>query len=150
MHPTKRQSQYTRNRQSVTSHQSTQMANRTDPLARDVHGTNPQFLLGKIVRSKIYDNAYWKEHCFGLSGEVLFNTRIVIHILMNFSSAESLIDKAVELKYIGGTYGGARHATPFLCLLCKLLQIQPSKDIVIEYIRNEEFKYLKALGVFYL
>lgn len=45
------------------------MANRTDPLARDVHGTNPQFLLGKIARSKIYDSQYWKEHCFGLTGE---------------------------------------------------------------------------------
>ncbi|KAF8822821.1 putative pre-mRna splicing factor [Cardiosporidium cionae] len=107
------------------------MANRTDPLANSIHGTNPQFLISKIVRSKVYQHTYWKEHCFGLT-------------------AESLIDKAVELQYIGGTYGGNRKATPFLCLLLKLLQIQPSKDVVLEYIKNDKFKYLRALGAFYL
>lgn len=49
------------------------MANRTDPLAKNVHGTNPQFLLGKIVRSKVHDSAYWKENCFGLTGTAKHN-----------------------------------------------------------------------------
>lgn len=107
------------------------MANRTDPLARSVHGTNPQFLIGKIVRNKVYDSAYWKENCFGLT-------------------AASIIDKATELTHVGGTYGGSRKATPFLCLVVKLLQIQPATEIVLEYIRNEDFKYLRILGAFYL
>lgn len=44
------------------------MANRTDPLAGSVHGSNPQCLISKIVRSKIYSSLYWKEQCFGLTG----------------------------------------------------------------------------------
>lgn len=47
------------------------MANRTDGDAVNVHGTNPQNLVEKIVRSRIYDNPYWKEHCFGLDAESL-------------------------------------------------------------------------------
>ena len=32
----------------------------------------------------------------------------------------------------------------------KMLQIQPEKDIVIEFIKNEDFKYVRALGAYYL
>ena len=64
------------------------MANRTDPLARSVHGTNPQNLVEKITRSKIYGSLYWKEQCFALT-------------------AETIIDKAVELDH----FGGARRET---------------------------------------
>lgn len=46
-----------------------------------------QNLVEKILRMKIYNSMYWKEHCFALT-------------------AESLVDKAVELKYVGGTFGG--------------------------------------------
>ena len=35
---------------------------------------------------------------------------------------------------------------PFLCLILKMLQIQPSKEIVIEFIKNPDFKYVRALG----
>ena len=31
-----------------------------------------------------------------------------------------------------------------------MLQIQPEKDIVIEFIKNKECKYVRALGAFYL
>jgi pre-mRNA-splicing factor 38A len=97
------------------------MANRTDPLAKSIHGTNPQNLIEKIVRSKIYQSIYWKEQCFGLT-------------------AETLVDKAMELDHTGGSYGGNRKPTPFLCLALKMLQIQPDKDIVVEFIKNEDYK----------
>lgn len=32
-----------------------------------------QNLVEKIVRSKIYDCQYWKEHCFGLTAELLID-----------------------------------------------------------------------------
>ncbi len=57
-------------------------------------------------------------------------------------AAESLIDRAAELTHIGGTYGGNVKPTPFLCLVLKLLQIQPDKDVIVEYIQNEDFKYV--------
>ena len=86
-----------------------------------------QNLVEKIVRSRIYDCQYWKEHCFALT-------------------AESLLDKATDLRAIGGTFGGARKPAEFLCLILKLLQLQPDKEIVIEYIKNEDFKYVRVLG----
>ncbi|KFM67451.1 Pre-mRNA-splicing factor 38A, partial [Stegodyphus mimosarum] len=107
------------------------MANRTVKDAQSVRGTNPQYLIEKIIRSRIYDARYWKEECFALS-------------------AELLVDKAMELKYVGGVYGGNIKPTPFLCLVLKMLQIQPEKDIVIEFIRQEDFKYVRALGAFYM
>ena len=107
------------------------MANTSAAWATQVHGTNPQNLIEYIMRQKIYDSLYWKQHCFGLS-------------------AEALIDKAVEVSFVGGMFGEPRKPTDFACLLLKLLQIAPEKDIVLEYIRNDEFKYLRVLGAFYL
>lgn len=43
------------------------MANRTAKDASTVKGTNPQYLVEKIIRTRIYDSIYWKEKCFGLS-----------------------------------------------------------------------------------
>ena len=86
-----------------------------------------QNLVEKIVRSKIYDALYWKEHCFALT-------------------AAGIIDKAVDLKCVGGTFGGTRRPTNFLCLILKMLQIQPDKEVIIEYIKNEDFKYVRLLG----
>ena len=48
-----------------------QMANRTAKDASTVKGTNPQFLVEKIIRHRIYDSQYWKEHCFALTGTSL-------------------------------------------------------------------------------
>jgi len=56
--------------------------------------------------------------------------------------AESLIDNAIKLKAIGGIYSNQR-PTDFICLLLKLLQIQPEKEILVEYLLVEEFKYVK-------
>ena len=44
------------------------MANRTAKDAQTVKGTNPQFLVEKIIRLRVYDCKYWKEECFGLTG----------------------------------------------------------------------------------
>ncbi|KAF9472205.1 PRP38-domain-containing protein [Pholiota conissans] len=106
------------------------MANTTITGAQAVHGQNPQFLVETVVRNRIYESTFWKEHCFALT-------------------AESLIDKAIEVRFIGGVYGNQR-PTEFLCLLLKLLQIQPEKEILVEYLRAEEFKYLRALAALYI
>jgi len=54
--------------------------------------------------------------------------------------AELLVDRAMELDHLGGVYGGNVKPTPFICLILKMLQIQPSKDIVIEFIKNPDYK----------
>lgn len=56
----------------------------------------------------------------------------------------------MELKSLGGVYGGNVKPSPFLCLILKMLQIQPEKEIIIEFISNEDFKYVRALGAFYM
>lgn len=107
------------------------MANVTDTAARNIHGTDPQNLVEKIIRTRAYETMYWKQHCFALT-------------------AVSLLDKAIDLQYVGGTFGGNRRPTKFMCLLLKMLQIQPDKEIVIEYILNDDYKYVRLLGAFYL
>lgn len=77
------------------------------------------------------------------------------------------MDRAFELEYIGGMYGNYQ-PTEFLCLTLKLLTLLPEKDIIIELIKQEDvkyaklsmhskyytkfcsFRYLRALGAFYL
>ena len=54
--------------------------------------------------------------------------------------AELLVDKAMELRYVAGTIAGNIQPSPFLCLTLKMLQIQPEKDIIIEFIKNEDYK----------
>jgi pre-mRNA-splicing factor 38A len=49
------------------------MANRTIREAATVKGTNPQYLVEKIIRTRVYDSRFWKEECFALSGMFLFN-----------------------------------------------------------------------------
>ncbi|KAK7023823.1 RNA polymerase II subunit A C-terminal domain phosphatase [Favolaschia claudopus] len=107
------------------------MANTTVQGALSIHGQNPQFLVETVIRNRIWESQYWKEHCFALT-------------------AESIIDKVISLKFIGGVYGGNQRPTDFLCLLLKLLQIQPEKEILVEYMRADEFKYLRALAAFYI
>jgi len=107
------------------------MANVTDPFAKSVHGTDPQNLVEYITRQKIYSSRYWKEECFGLS-------------------AKSLLEKAAKLTTLGGSYGENRKPCHFLALLLKMLQIQPDEEIVFEMVRDESFKYVRALGACYL
>lgn len=100
------------------------------PEIQSVHGQNPQSLIEKIVRDRIKDSIYWKEECFGIN-------------------AATLIDKAIKLEYIGGVYGGTQKPTPFICLLFRMLQIQPDMNIILEFIHNSDIKYLRALGIVY-
>ena len=86
--------------------------NQTDPSAHAVHGANPIFLVPKIVREKVWAMTYWKERCFGVS-------------------AAALVDLAMELREVGGVYSATNKATNFLCLVLKMLQIQPEKEIVV-------------------
>ncbi|KRX10509.1 hypothetical protein PPERSA_01521 [Pseudocohnilembus persalinus] len=106
------------------------MANRTVKEASFVRGTNPQYLIDKILRNKIYNCRYWKENCTGLT-------------------AESLVDEAIQLEYVSGSYGGFRQPSKFICLVAKMLQLSPEKEIVLEYMRNEDYKYVTALAMFY-
>ncbi|KAL2822195.1 PRP38 family-domain-containing protein [Aspergillus cavernicola] len=128
----------------------------TGPLVR---GVNPAMLFEKAVRDRITDSYYWKEQCFGLN-------------------SATLCDRAVELSFIGGTYGVSEKPSPFLCLAFKLLSLNPDREIIMEYLdfsdpeleadeadgditaeeraqasiikHRGDFKYLRALAAFYV
>jgi pre-mRNA-splicing factor 38A len=109
------------------------MANLTDPLIRSIQGSDPQNVMEYIIRQKIYDTRYWKEECFGLS------------------VADVLEKAAHQLHCIGGSYGANTQPTKFLCLILKLLQLQPDMELIQQqFIQQHHFKYVKALGAFYL
>ena len=55
------------------------MANRTVKDAVTIKGTNPQYIIEKIIRTRIYESKFWKEECFALT-------------------AELMVDKAMDLK----------------------------------------------------
>ena len=95
-----------------------------------IHNVNPAHLLEKAVRDRIVDSYYWKEQCFAIN-------------------EATLCDRAADMTFIGGTYGQQK-PTPFLCLTLKLLQLMPTRDIVLEYLHQTEFKYLSALAAFYV
>ena len=85
----------------------------------------------KILRLRVYSTKYWKTECFALT-------------------VATLIDKASEIEYVGGTYGANRAPTPFICLLLKLLQINPEMDIVEALLLDTTNKYLRALVALYI
>jgi pre-mRNA-splicing factor 38A len=98
------------------------------------NGLNPATILEKPVRERIVDSYFWKDQCFALN-EADIVSRCVSHVT-----------------FIGGTYGISQRPSPFICLVFKLLQLAPSDEILKEYIGygGEKFKYLRALGLFYV
>ncbi|KAI9710844.1 MAG: hypothetical protein M1828_002016 [Chrysothrix sp. TS-e1954] len=96
-----------------------------------IRGQAPYLLIEEAVRNRITNSYYWKEQCFGLN-------------------AATLCDRAAELTYVGGTYNSGQRASPFLCLAFKMLQLGVEKEIVDEYLINDDFKYLRALACFYV
>lgn len=87
------------------------MAIWTDPAAKIIRGKNPQNLVEKILRAKIYQNIYRKEQYFGLT-------------------AETLVDKAMEFDHICGAIDGNRNS-----LLSCVLLLRCFRFILEEYRR---------------
>ena len=88
-------------------------------------------VLEQITRNKVYNCTYWKEKCFALN-------------------SESIIDNALELKYIGGVISNTGQPSEFICLVVKLIQLNPGEDVLKEYLSIPEYKYLRALTAFYV
>ncbi|EDR23447.1 pre-mRNA-splicing factor 38A, putative [Entamoeba dispar SAW760] len=93
--------------------------------------SGPERRLETILRNKIYNCEYWKQQCFTLT-------------------SETILDEIIKLHDFGGTYGILKKPTKFIVLIMKLLMLRPDKSIIYEYIMNDEFKYVRAIGAFYL
>jgi pre-mRNA-splicing factor 38A len=66
------------------------MANRTVKDAKSIRGTNPQHLVEKIIRSRVYDCRYWKEECFALTG----------------NPAQNKLNMTIKCCFFSGAVGG--------------------------------------------
>ncbi|KAG7813404.1 hypothetical protein KL921_000950 [Ogataea angusta] len=99
--------------------------------AKQVHGVHPVFLIEKILRERIFDSQYWKREC-------------------QHADLLVLLDRGAELEQIG-TYANAGRTlpTPFICLLLRLLQLQPAADIIDHLLVQTDFVYLTALAALY-
>ncbi|GMM38932.1 hypothetical protein DASC09_062710 [Saccharomycopsis crataegensis] len=95
-----------------------------------VHGVNPVLLVEKITREKIQDSIYWKLNCFGIN-------------IIGF------IEKASSLQLLAGT-NISNNPSHFQCLILKLLQIQPSEEVIREFLEQKYFKYLTCVALFYV
>ena len=51
---------------------------------KQIHGQDPQFLIEKIMRERIYQSVFWKDKLFA-------------------ANAEIMVDIGADQKYIGGT-----------------------------------------------
>eukprot|EP01095_Lingulamoeba_sp_RSL-Kostka_P017134 TRINITY_DN871_c2_g1_i1.p1 TRINITY_DN871_c2_g1~~TRINITY_DN871_c2_g1_i1.p1 ORF type:complete len:372 (-),score=113.39 TRINITY_DN871_c2_g1_i1:86-1201(-) len=98
---------------------------------KTVHSMNPTSLIENILKQKIHRSPYWKEYCFALT-------------------SATLTERAMEIRCFGGTYGGNKKPCDFMCLLLAMLQIQPEHDIVVEYIKNDDYIYVRLLGAVYM
>ena len=58
------------------------------------------------------------------------------------------MDRAVELTCVGGTYGGNRKPTDPVPR-SEDAQMKPDPGIVLEFIRQDDHKYARALGAYY-
>lgn len=141
------------------------MANTTVRGAQAIHGQNPQVLRTNSCKSEADDISLkicsflsnilsGLEYTSPYTGRSIVSPWLVSQIpLLSTNSlicatlAESLIDKAIALRAIGGVYGNQK-PTEFICLLLKLLQIQPEKEILVEYLLVDEFKCVKFSALF--
>ena len=105
--------------------------------------SEPLSMISNIVKDRVYESRYWKERCFALN-------------------AETILDRAKALDCIGTTFGGFNRPTHFLCLLVKLLQIQPEIEIVQAYLDHSagaasndmhiqtcDLRYMRVLAAVY-
>lgn len=98
------------------------------------NGVNPAKIMEKAVMDRIVDSYFYQEQCFAVN-------------------EADIIDRVVEhVSFIAGTLGMEQKPSPFLCLAFKLLELQPSDEVIQEYLQygGENFKYLRALAVFYV
>jgi pre-mRNA-splicing factor 38A len=72
------------------------MANRTVKGANTIKGTNPQFLIEKIIRSRIYESRYWKEECFALTAELLVDKALQLKVIIQVRLVSKVFSISVE------------------------------------------------------
>lgn len=90
-------------------------------------------LIEPIIRHRIQDSIFYKQHLY------LTNEATILPVITQ------------NIHYIAGTDSVGR-PSPYLCCLLRLLELEPSEeilDIYIDQLGYNEFKYLTALIIHY-
>ncbi|CCH45014.1 Pre-mRNA-splicing factor [Wickerhamomyces ciferrii] len=100
-------------------------------LSKSTHkGQNSILLIEKIIRERIFDSLYWKQYCFNVN-------------------AALILDRCVEIRCVGGLETSGK-PMGFICLLVKLIQLMPQREIIEFYLNQGKFKYLKVLAMVFI
>lgn len=101
--------------------------------AKRIHGKNPVLLVEKILRERIFDSIYWQKEC-------------------QLRNQLTLLDEVVEHVQLVSVYVDEARTKPtkFISLVLRLLQLQPSDDIIDYLLNQTDFKYLTALAALYI
>lgn len=95
---------------------------------------NKATLVEPIIRHRIQDSLFYKQYLFSA------NELSIVPVIVS------------QVKYIGGTDSSGR-PSPFFCCLLRILELEPSTDILQLYLNQNgynEFKYLTALALLYM
>ncbi|CAK9435603.1 uncharacterized protein LODBEIA_P03300 [Lodderomyces beijingensis] len=95
--------------------------------------TNKSHLIEAIIRHRIQDSIFYKQHLY------LTNEATILKVITE------------HVKYIGGVDSSGR-PSPFLQCLFRMLELDPSKEIMEVYLHQlkfHEFKYLLAMALMY-
>ncbi|WPK24558.1 hypothetical protein PUMCH_001837 [Australozyma saopauloensis] len=95
--------------------------------------SNKASLVEPIIRHRVQDSLFYKQYLH------LTNEQTILSVI------------AEHVHFIGGTDSNNR-PSPFLCSLVRLLEIEPSKEILELYLTQNgynEFKYLTAMTLLY-
>ncbi|EMG49749.1 prp38 Pre-mRNA-splicing factor 38 [Candida maltosa Xu316] len=91
-------------------------------------------LIEPIIRHRIQDSIFYKQHLY------LTNEATLLPVITN------------HVHYISGTDSSNR-PSPFISCLFRMLELEPSKEIIDTYLTQlnfNEFKYLTALTLIYI
>lgn len=92
------------------------------------------YLVEPIIRHRIQDSLFYKQYLY------LTNEATILPIITSL------------VKYIGSTNANGK-PTPFVCCFLRLLELEPSRDIIemcLHQLGTKEFKYLTALIMLYI
>lgn len=91
-------------------------------------------LIEPIIRHRIQDSIFYKQHLY------LTNESTILPVIID------------HVKYISGSDSSNRPSN-FICCLFRLLELEPTKEIINVYLTQlnfNEFKYLTALTLIYI
>ena len=100
---------------------------------KTIRNLAPQHLIDAPTRQKIYNSVFYQQYCFGVN-------------LVTF------VDRAQLLKGVGGIYGTYKQPSNFICLFLKLLELEPSNNVIEHFLSTRvwQMKHLRLLAALYI